>query len=82
MLTYMLQTYIYETATHLRHTRIPLVKELLKEYRKKYNKIAVVSHYNIIRFTIATEFNNRDEPEHSVIENCEVIQRNVHDLPK
>lgn len=57
----MLETWIYETATNLRH-RTDRVKAMLREYRKSYSRIAVVSHYNIIRFTLAKEFNEKDEP--------------------
>jgi len=32
------------------------VKSLLGEYRKKYKRIAVVSHYWIIRYLIAESF--------------------------
>lgn len=55
----MLETWIYETATNLRH-RTDRVKAMLREYRKTYSRIAVVSHYNIIRFTLAKEFNEKD----------------------
>jgi broad specificity phosphatase PhoE len=76
---YMKETFIYETPTNLRR-RAERVKEMLKEYRKKYNTIAVVTHYNIIRFTIATEFNEKDEPFHSHIGNCEITRREIDKL--
>lgn len=75
----MLETWIYETATNLRR-RTDKVKDLLREYRKKYTSIAVVSHYNIIRFTIAKEFNHHDEPYHCIIKNCEVIPKSIEQL--
>lgn len=48
----MASTLTQETYQNLRH-RVYRVKELLKKYKQKYNKIAVVSHFNIIRFTVA-----------------------------
>jgi len=60
--------------------RTNALKTLLKEYRKTYNKIAVVSHYNIIRFILATEFNQKDEPFDCHIGNCEVRKVLVNDL--
>ena len=52
----MKKTLIYETPTNLIR-RTTCLKQLLKEYKSKFNKIAVVSHYNIIRFILASEFN-------------------------
>jgi hypothetical protein len=36
--------------------RATKVKELLKEYRKKYEKIAIVSHFFTIRFLNSKHF--------------------------
>jgi len=44
---------IFETAGELR-SRIWKVKELLAEYSKKYKKIAIVSHYYIVKTLIAS----------------------------
>jgi broad specificity phosphatase PhoE len=46
---------VYETPQELRE-RIWKIKDLLQEYRKKYKKIAVVSHYNTITSLIAKEY--------------------------
>ena len=46
---------MYETPQELRE-RTWKIKDLLKEYRKKYKKIAVVSHYNTITALIASEY--------------------------
>jgi broad specificity phosphatase PhoE len=75
----MKKTFIYETATNLRR-RAEKVKALLRDYRKEYTSIAVVTHYNIIRFSLATEFNERDEPFHCHIDNCEIKKLLVDDL--
>lgn len=75
----MKKTFIYETPTNLRK-RTTALKALLREYRSKYNKIAIVTHYNIIRFTLANEFDQHDEPIHCHIGNCEVKQTKVSDL--
>ena len=32
---------------------------MVREYKKHYKRIAVVTHYNIIRFSLAKEFNER-----------------------
>lgn len=53
---YMSKTFIYESPTNLRR-RTERLKVLLGEYRKQYKSIAVVSHYNIIRFSLTQEFN-------------------------
>ena len=68
---YMTKTFIYESPTNLRR-RTKELKNLLNEYRKSFKSIAVVTHYNIIRFSLATEFNERDEPYHCHIGNCEI----------
>ena len=49
---YMLLTFIYETPTNLRR-RTERIKSMLQEYKKTYSSIVVVTHYNIVRFTIA-----------------------------
>lgn len=49
----MEETKIYETPTNLRR-RTERIKDLLREYSKDYKNIVVVSHFNIIRFILAT----------------------------
>lgn len=56
------------------------MKLLLKEYSKSYRSICVVSHYNIIRFALAKEFNEKDEPFHCHIGNCEIKKVNLEEL--
>ena len=46
---------------------------MLKEYRKKYEKIAVVAHYNTINFSLCKEFNEHNEPDDSAdMKNCQI----------
>ena len=52
----MVEDLTYETPTNLRR-RTERLKEVLRGYRKNYSKIVVVSHYNIVRFTLAKGFN-------------------------
>lgn len=73
---YMQKTLIFETPTNLRHRTIKL-KKVLKEYQKEYNSIAVVTHYNIVRFILAKKFNINDEPFRSTIKNCEILKSSV-----
>ena len=79
MLEMMLSTWIFETAANLRQ-RTDRVKAMLRDYRKQYSRIAVVSHYNIIRYTLAKEFNEWDEPAHFHIANCEILPATIADL--
>lgn len=46
---------VYETPQELRE-RTWRIKDLLQEYRKKYKKIAMISHYNTITALIAQEY--------------------------
>lgn len=39
-----------------------------------------MSHYNIIRSTLAKEFNVQDEPYYCTIKNCQVIKAEIKDL--
>lgn len=44
---------------------------MLKKYKEKYNKIAVVAHYNTINYTVAKLFTIHDEPADSAdVRNC------------
>jgi broad specificity phosphatase PhoE len=47
---------IYESPQELRE-RIWKVKALLQEYRQKYKRIAIVSHFQVITTLIAREYN-------------------------
>ncbi len=55
ILKVMCPTFVYEKPESVR-SRVWRIKQLLKNYKEKYNKIAVVAHYNIINFIIAKEF--------------------------
>ena len=55
MLTLLKDRIIYETAAELRE-RIWKVKQLLAEYSKKYKKIAIVSHYYVVRTLLSESF--------------------------
>lgn len=35
---------------------------MLKKYKETYNKIVVVSHFNTIRYTVETKFNEDNKP--------------------
>lgn len=68
----MCPTFVYEKPESVR-SRVWRIKQLLKNYKEKYNKIAVVAHYNIINFIIAKEFDENNEPKNSAeTKNCEV----------
>lgn len=56
ILSYMNSTMLYELPVNLRK-RCFRIKEMLRSYRKRFNKIAVVAHYNTINYTISEEFN-------------------------
>ena len=51
----MSQYKMYETPLNVRE-RARKVKRFLTELRKKYNKIAIVSHFYTIRFLCSKEF--------------------------
>jgi broad specificity phosphatase PhoE len=53
---------------------------MLKEYQKQYKTIAVVTHYNIIRYTLAKEFNEHHEPFHCEIKNCALLPAVIAEL--
>ena len=68
----MIETHIYELPINVRR-RAGKIKEMLKEYRKKYEKIAVVAHYNTINFSLCKEFNEQNEPDDSAdMKNCQI----------
>ena len=48
----MRTTLIQETPFELRQ-RVKIVKQMLKEYKKKYSNIGIVSHGQNIKFTLA-----------------------------
>jgi hypothetical protein len=73
------KTKIYEKPVSMRQ-RTDTVKMMLKGYRKKYQKIAVISHHTTLRFLLAKEFDHNDEPVISAIANCEVRSANIDDL--
>jgi hypothetical protein len=55
----------------------------LKDYSKKYEKIAVVSHFFTIKFLNATEFNEDDEPVNKVhMGNCGILATSLSELGK
>lgn len=55
LMNQLLESFMYESPANLRQ-RTTRLKEVLKEFRKTYKRIAVVTHYNIIRYTLAKEF--------------------------
>lgn len=78
----MCPTFVYEKPESVR-SRVWRIKQLLKNYKEKYNKIAVVAHYNIINFIIAKEFDENNEPKNSAeTKNCEVQPTTLEQLLK
>lgn len=51
----MAKNLIQETYENLRRRGLR-IKKLLKKYKDQYNTIAVIAHFNTIRFTVAREF--------------------------
>lgn len=45
----MSDTFIYEKPTHVR-SRVNEAKKMIAKYHEKYQKIAIVSHYNTINY--------------------------------
>lgn len=56
---------MHETRKNVRE-RAEKVKQLLKEYRKTYNRICIVSHFYTIQCLCAKEFTEDDEPKISI----------------
>lgn len=79
---FMNRSKLRETATNVRE-RARKVKQLLEEYSKKYETIAVVTHFYTIKFLNATEFNEMDEPVNKVhMTNCGVLKTSLAELNK
>ena len=71
LLTLLKDKVIYETAAELR-TRINKLKDILVEKNKKYKRIAIVSHYYIVRTLLAEEFmENGEIINPKIIQNAE-----------
>lgn len=82
ILNYMNSTMLYEVPLNLRR-RCLRIKEMLRGYRKKFKKIAVVAHYNTINYTISEEFDHKNEPANPAeVKNCEVRGANLEQLFK
>ena len=78
----MIETQIYEVPANVR-ARTQRVKKMLQEYRKKYNKIAVVSHYNTINYTCSENWDADNEPADSLnVKNCQVYETSLEQLLK
>lgn len=59
------------------------VKELLREYRKQYKMIAVVSHFYTIKFLNTTAFNEDDEPIDKIhMKNCGIHATSMAEIEK
>ena len=59
------------------------VKELLREYRKQYKLIVVVSHFFTIKFLSTTSFTEKDEPVDKIhMKNCGIYSVNIEDICK
>ena len=68
----MHDTQLFEIPIEVRK-RAGRIKEMIKKYKQKYSKIAVVAHYNTINFTVCKKFNELNEPEDSAdVHNCEI----------
>ena len=78
----MTDTLIYETPLSMRH-RAKKIKQLLQSYREKYQKVAIVAHYNTIRYTVCRSFGEDNEPDgHPAIDNCEVYFDRLEEILK
>lgn len=61
--------------------RAEKVKALLREYRKQYKCIAIVSHFYTIRFLCCQEFDQNDEPVDRInMGNCELYPARLADI--
>lgn len=51
---------MYESPQELR-TRMRLVKQILAEYKKKYKKIAIVSHFEVLESLLAKGYDHNGQ---------------------
>lgn len=73
---------MYESAQELRE-RIWKVKQLLVEYKKKYKKIAIVSHFHVVIALIADGYNEEGEVINPpLIRNATPIYAKIEELAK
>lgn len=57
------------------------IKKMLREYKKKYDKIVVIAHYYIIEFIKSRGFDQNDElTQYNGIMNCHPYYENLHQL--
>jgi hypothetical protein len=58
-------------------------KDILKEYKKQYKVIAVVSHFFTIKFMNSTSFTETDEPVDKIhMKNCGIHATTVEQICK
>jgi hypothetical protein len=75
----LLESFVYETPANLRE-RTTRLKEVPQGISEDIQRIAVVTHYNIIRYTLAKEFDDNDHPIFDNVENCSMRGAIVHEL--
>lgn len=64
-------------------SRAKKIKEKLQEYRKKYNRIAIVSHFFTIRYLVCEEFEENGEPKCGlVMQNCASYSTSLSQISK
>lgn len=60
-----------------------MIKRMIKEYKKKYERIAMVTHYYTIEYLSAVEYKSDGSPKFYIdIENCKPYYASVLDLEK
>ena len=60
-----------------------MIKAMLREYKKQYKKIAIVTHYYTIEYISAVEYKSNGSPKYYIdIENCKPYYASVPDLEK
>lgn len=76
----MSQEKMHETPLNVRE-RARKVKQFLTELRKKYKKIAIVSHFYTIRFLCSKEFDLNHEPKDKIIMmNCSMLSKSLAEI--
>lgn len=82
MLEFLSQKIVYETSKDLRG-RIAKLKQVMKEYREKYEKIVVVAHFYTIQFIKSTGFREDGNVcEIQEILNCHPYYESLEELLK
>ena len=82
IMNFMHREKIEESPLNVRK-RAQRIKEKLKEYRKQYSKIAIVSHFYTIRYLCCREFDEKDEPVNGILmHNCGLYSTSLDEINK